>query len=167
MKTHNLALCSDNYLNGDVQSLESGTSSSSSGTSLDSDLSSILLALQDEFGQLSWWVRGLIPVILVVLCCPRWCSSCEFRAPFLSSVSSVLAQTGDVTPVSCTEWKERLAQARWRQIVALDLVTSLYFFCLHYLASEYSLCKSERRSIDKIVCSEYSEQHSWMEWPHV
>jgi hypothetical protein len=102
----------------------------------------------------------LIPVILVVLCCPRWCSSCEFRAPFLSSVSSVLAQTGDVTPVSCTEWKERLAQARWRQIVALDLVTSLYFFCLHYLASEYSLCKSERRSIDKIVCSEYSEQHS-------
>jgi hypothetical protein len=54
MKTHNLALCSENYLNGDVQSLESGTSSSSSGTSLDSDLSSILLALQDEFGQLSW-----------------------------------------------------------------------------------------------------------------
>ncbi|XP_071113318.1 centrosomal protein of 57 kDa-like isoform X1 [Haliotis cracherodii] len=62
MKTHSTALCQEHYQNGDIPSTESASSSSSSN-SLDNDLSDILLALQDEFGQLSCEHQELVKQI--------------------------------------------------------------------------------------------------------
>ncbi|XP_046585534.1 centrosomal protein of 57 kDa-like isoform X2 [Haliotis rubra] len=62
MKTHSTALCSEHYQNGDIPRTESASSSSSSN-SLDNDLSDILLALQDEFGQLSCEHQELVKQI--------------------------------------------------------------------------------------------------------